>query len=80
MCLIILSLYKFGSCLSVSLSVRLSVCPLRFFNGSWLGQMKSKLHQTFSICQLWSPELIYNIRGHARARVHAQRVKTCTLL
>ena len=42
--------------------------------------MKSKLPQTFTICQLWSPELIYNIQGHARARVHAHRVKSCTLI
>ena len=69
-----ISLFKFGSCLFV--------CPFVtfFFNWPWIHQMKSKLHQTSSICQLWSPELIYNIRGHAHARVHTRQVKMCTLL
>ena len=42
--------------------------------------MKSDLHETFSISSGWSPELINNDCGCARASVHAQRVKTCTQL
>ena len=37
--------------------------------------MKSDPHETFSKCQDWSPELIYNVCWCARACVHAQRVK-----
>ena len=58
----------------VCLFVRPSVM---FFH---LGQMKKKIRQTLSICQVWSPELISHIRGDARAPVHAQHVKMCTLL
>ena len=63
----------------VCLFVRLFVCPLRFFNGSWLGQMKSKFHQTFSIWKCWSLNLIKNSPTSARDRVHTQPVKTCIL-
>ena len=50
------------------------------YNPSYFSQMKSDIHETFSICQDWSPELINNVRGcvQAHARVHAQRVELCT--
>ena len=75
--LFFLSLYKFGSCLFVRLFVRYVLSC--FFNGSWLGQIKSKLHQTFSICKVWSPNLFKIVWASPRACVHAQRVKSCTL-
>ena len=47
---------------------------------SYLSQMKSDLHKTFSVCRDWSPVLINNVHGGAHACVHAQRVNTCTQL
>ena len=44
---------------------------------SYLSQMKSDLHETFSVSSDWSPKLINNVCGRARAHVHAQHVKTC---
>ena len=62
----------------------LSVCLSRFcYHGntpSYLSQMKSDLHETFSVSSHWSPKLINNVCGRAHARMHAQRVKTCTQL
>ena len=53
------SLYKFGSWLVDWLIDCLVVRYIWscFFNGSWLSQIKSKLHQTFRICKVWSPDL-----------------------
>ena len=67
------SLYKFDSWLSG--------CPFSyvFFIGSWLGQITSDPHQTFSICIVWSPELFKIVWASPRACVHAQRVKLCML-
>ena len=42
--------------------------------------MKSDHHKTFSVCQDWSPVLIYNVHGGANGCLHGQRVKTCTQL
>ena len=50
------------------------------YNPSYFSQMKSDIHETFSICQDYSPELINNVPGCACACVHAQRVKTGTQL
>ena len=73
-------LYKFLQ----SLSVCLCVCLLRFcYHGNtplYLSQMKSDLHETFSMSSCWSSELINNVCERARARVHAQRAKTCMQL
>ena len=73
-------LYKFLQ----SLSVCVFVCLSRFcYHGNtplYLNQMKSDLHKTFSIISGWSPKLVNNVCGCACARVHAQRVKTCTQL
>ena len=65
-------------CLLACLLVRPSRL-VTFFNGSWLFQIKSKLHQTFSICKVWSPKLFKIVWASPRACVHAQRVKSCTL-
>ena len=63
-------------------SLCLSVCVLCFCNHGntplYLNQMKLDLHKTFSISSVWSPKLINKLCGHARACIHAQRVKTCT--
>ena len=61
---------------------RMNTCTqLREINKhSYLSQMKSDLHKTFSICQDWSTVLINNVHGGAHACVHAQRVNTCTQL
>ena len=40
----------------------------------YLNQMKSDLHETFSICQDWSPELIIIICWHAHTRMHTQHM------
>ena len=69
------SLYKFGSCLIDCLVD----CPSRFFNGSWLNQMTLDLHRTFTKWKVWSPELFQIVQASARACVHAQRMKSCTL-
>ena len=51
------------------------VCVLyvtQFFPGNtskFLCQIKSDLHETFSICQDWSPELINNVCGPAYTHV-----------
>ena len=42
--------------------------------------MKSDLHETFRVCQDWSPELIDNVRWLACMCVHAQHVEICTQL
>ncbi len=42
--------------------------------------MKSDLHKIFSLPKDWSPELIKSVRAHARARMHAQDLETCTQL
>ena len=42
--------------------------------------MKSDLHETFRICQDWSPQLINIVRGHAHACVHAQHMIMCMQL
>ena len=50
------------------------------FSVTFLSQINSKLHETFRITSLGSPEMIYNACVRACAHVHAQRVKSCTLL
>ncbi len=35
----------------------------------------SDLHQTFSVCQVWYPEEIIKVCGHAYTRAHAQHMK-----
>ena len=50
------------------------------YKPSYLGKMKSDIHETFSKYQDLSPELIYKVRWCARACVHAQRVNTYTQL
>ena len=65
--------------MSISLSVCPSVCMSRFFAYLMLSQLRSKLHQTFSICKVWSPNLFKIVWASPRACVHAQRVKPCTL-
>ena len=45
---------------------------------SYFRQMKSDLHETFSVLQDWSPELINNVC--ARAHVHAQHMELYTRL
>ena len=50
---------------------------------SYLSQMKSDLHKTFSVCQGWSLELIdsiHDVGGHAHVRLHAQHIKMCMQL
>ena len=47
---------------------------------AYFRQMKSDLHEIFSILKEWSPELIKSVCARARARVHAQDVETCTQL
>ena len=42
--------------------------------------MKSDLHETFSVFQDWSLELIDNGGGHAHACMHAQCMETCMQL
>ena len=42
--------------------------------------MKSDRHETFSVFQDWSPELINNVGGLAHARMHAHRMETCMQL
>merc|ERR1712239_109665 len=77
------SLYKFDSCLIVLLFVRPSRFVSRFGHNlsvTFLSQINSKLQETFSITSLGSPEMIYNACVRACAHVHAQRVKSCTLL
>ena len=44
------------------------------YNPSYFSQMKSDIHETFSICQDWSPELINNVHGCATAFVHGEHV------
>ena len=46
----------------------------------FLSQMKSDLHEIFSILKDWSPELIKSVHVRARVHVHAQDVETCTQL
>ena len=46
----------------------------------YLSQMKSDLHEIFSMLKDWSPELIKSVRVRACAHVHAQDVDTCTQL
>ena len=58
----------------------LLACPSRFFIGSWLSQMTSDLHKTFTKWKLLSPKQIKYALSIAHARVHAQRVKTWTKL
>ena len=53
--------------------------PLCFTNRSWLDQMTLDLHQTFTKWKLLSPKQIKYDLSIARARVHLQHVKTCTL-
>ena len=42
--------------------------------------MRSDPHKTFSICQDWSPVLIYYVHEGAHACMHAYCVKMCTQL
>ena len=64
-------------CVCVCLSV--TFCDKRDIP-QYLSQMKSDLHEIFSVLKDWSPELIKSVRARARARVHAQDVETCTQL
>ena len=68
-------------------SVRLSVRPSRFVSRfghnlsvTFLSQIYSKLYQIFTRSKVWSPKLFKMFVNPARSRVHAQRVKRCTLL
>ena len=51
-----------------------------YYTPQFLSQMKSDLHEIFSVLQDWSPEWIHNVCAHARASVHAQHMETCTQL
>ncbi len=44
----------------------------------YLSQLKSDLHETFSILQDWSPELVNNVRARAHATAH--HVEMCMQL
>ena len=65
-------------------SVCVSVCVLpKVLPGNtpqYLSQMKSDLHEIFSVPKDWSLELIKSVRARAPARMHAQDVETCTQL
>ena len=87
------SLYKFSSWLLDCPFVGLSVCPFACLSvtfylsrcvqicpSHFLCQIKSKLHQTFSMCDVWSPKLFKIVWDLAHTCMHAQRVKMCTLL
>ena len=66
----------FAVCVFVCLSHFCHKCDIP----QYLSQMNSELHETFRISSWGSPELIYNVCVRAHARVHAQCVKTLTLL
>ena len=71
-------LYKFGRCLSSWLFVHLSIT---FFSNPPLSvQSEQNFPKQISICQVWSPELIYIICCHAEAHMPAQRIKMCMQL
>ncbi len=44
----------------------------------YLSQMKSDIHETFSVLQDWSPELFINVHESACVGMHAQHVELCT--
>ncbi len=58
-----------GVCLSVCVFV--SFCDKRDIP-QFFSQMKSDLHETFSVLQDWSPELINNVCARAHASMHAE--------
>ena len=75
----VIYLYKFDNCLLVRLFVTFCVifCPNFFV--TFLGQINSKRHQTFTRWKVWSPELYTFVWASAHACMHAQHVKSCTL-
>ncbi len=46
----------------------------------YLSQIKSAIHETFSVFQDLSPELFNIVHAHACACMHAQRILTCMQL
>ena len=47
---------------------------------SYLSQMKSDFHKTFSLCLDWSHVLICNVHGRACAFMHTQNMKCAHIL
>ena len=78
-----LSVLFVSSILNLS-SVCLSVCVLPKVlpdnTPQYLSQMKSDLHEIFSVLEDWSPELIKSVCACACACMHAQDVEMCTQL
>ena len=70
--------------MSVCLCICLFVCVSHFCDKrdtpQNLTQMMSELHETFSVFQDLSPELINNVHICACLSVYAQWIKTCTQL
>ena len=79
--LLVFGPYPYMNLAVVCLIVCPVVCPLRFVMVfQWImARPNQKLHQTFSICKVWSPNLFKIVWASPRTCVHAQRVKSCTL-